>query len=73
MDLHFGKNSKGTTEFKNYINGIEGKLVQLGPDTDLNKFPEIKPKSIVKELGIFSGKWTEVIYFDDELICNLWS
>ena len=48
-------------------------MVQLGPDTDLNKFPEIKPKSIVKELGIFSGKWTEVIYFDDELICNLWS
>lgn len=72
VEIHFGKNSKGTTEFKNYENGIEGKLVELGPDTDLSKFPNIKPKSIVKEYGVFSGKWTEVLYFDDDHIFDLW-
>ena len=67
LELKFSKH-KGTTEFSKYENGIEGKLQQLDHTSDLSAFPNIKPKTIVKEIGIFSGKWTEFILFEDNMV-----
>lgn len=71
VELHFGKH-KGTTEFCKYNNGVEGKLVQLSPDTDISAFPNIVPTKNAKEIGVFSGKWTEVLYYEDDLLFNSW-
>jgi hypothetical protein len=46
--------------------------VQLSPNADISKIDKINKKGIIKEHGIFSGRWTKEIYYEDELIVDTW-
>jgi hypothetical protein len=42
--------------------------VKLKPEVDLSTFPNIKinhAKDVEKEYGLFCGKWTELLLYDD--------
>jgi hypothetical protein len=64
VELSFGI-QKGVTEYCKYIDGIEGRIVQLPKDVDISNIKKIKKSKKLKEYGLISGRWTKEIYYED--------
>jgi hypothetical protein len=64
LQLNFSKH-KGSTEYCKYFDGIEGKIVELLPGTDLSQPEKISKKSIKRECGTICGRWTREIFYED--------